>query len=423
MFKPTTNLIPFNVPFDNTEAFNGIMSSRFDANKLFSGKYAAKVRSHFLENYGAEEVVLTSACTRALELAALLLKLKPGDEVIVPAYTYVSSANAFEMFGAMVRFCDSCSDSPNMDIQHLETLITPQTKAVVVVHYAGVSVDMEALQRIIHKHKLILIEDAAQAVHAFYKGRPLGSFGDLATFSFHETKNVTCGQGGALLINNPKFVERATVLKNVGTNRHRFMLGLEDKYTWIDSGSVFNLPELCCAYLYPQLAHVQEITHKRRQLWLHYYKRLVLFQKRGHFQLPRNQENNEHNGHIFYLVLNSRTERDQLLQYLKERGVIATFHYLGLHQSPYFTQKYGHGEALPNAEKFSDQLLRLPLFYDLTTQEQNYVIQAIADYFKVKQVQFGPMERIGARVASSLASLPIASLAEALMCSSGDFFA
>lgn len=381
MFKPTTNLIPFNVPFNATEAFNNIMTSGFDSNKLFSGKYAAKVRNHFIDNYGAKEVVLTSACTRALELAALLLELKPGDEVIVPAYTYVSSANAFELFGATVRFCDSCPDSPNMDIRHMETLITPRTKAVVVVHYAGVSVDMEQLVKIVKKHQLTLIEDAAQGVHAFYKNKPLGSFGDLAAFSFHETKNVTCGQGGALLINNQNFVERAIVLKNVGTNRHRFMLGLEDKYTWIDSGSVFNLPELCCAYLYPQLANVEAITFKRKQLWMHYYTHLRRIQKKGHFLLPEFSANNEHNGHIFYLILNTGNDRDALLQYLKEHGVIATFHYVGLHQSPYFTKKYGTQAALPNAEKFASQLLRLPLFYDLTQQEQDYIIRCIADYY------------------------------------------
>ena len=427
MFKPSTNLIPFNVPFNGTADFNGIMASSFDPNNLFSGTYAAKVRNHFKENYGCKEVILTSACTRALELAALLLELKPGDEVIVPAYTYVSSANAFELFGATVRFCDSCADSPNMDIHHMETLITPRTKAVVAVHYAGVSVDMDALHQIIQKHGLVLIEDAAQGVHAFYKDKPLGSFGDLATFSFHETKNVTSGQGGALLINNPKFVERAIVLKNVGTNRHRFMLGLEDKYTWIDRGSVFNLPELCCAYLYPQLENVQAITQKRQDLWMHYYNRLHIFDKQGHFTLPQIPESNEHNGHIFYLILNSGAKRDELLQYLKERGVVSTFHYIGLHQSPYFTKKYGKVAALPNAEKFSGQLLRLPLFYDLTTREQNYIVRCIGEFFDVQvkqqKVLFGPMERVGVKVASTLLSLLNPTLTEAAVFTSGELFA
>lgn len=423
MFKPTTELIPFNVPFNATEAFTGIMAARFDSHKLFSGKYAEKVRAYFTENHGAQEVVLTSACTRALELAALLLELKPGDEVIVPAYTYVSSANAFELFGATVRFCDSCPDSPNMDLQQLERLITPKTKAIVIVHYAGVCVDMDLLKQIVDRHQLILIEDAAQGVHAFYKDKPLGSFGDLATFSFHETKNVTCGQGGALLINNPRFVERATVLKNVGTNRHRFMLGLEDKYTWIDSGSVFNLPELCCAYLYPQLVNVEAITNKRKKLWARYYTQLRPLHKKGYFQLPRFSTDVTHNGHIFYLILNTGQERNELLQYLKERGVIATFHYMGLHQSPYYTKKYGPSAALPNAEKFSGQLLRLPLFYDLSYREQDYILSCLSGYFQTDMPALGPVQRLGARVASSLSALPLSTFAEALMFTSCDFLA
>ncbi|MEZ4942875.1 MAG: dTDP-4-amino-4,6-dideoxygalactose transaminase [Saprospiraceae bacterium] len=373
--------IPFNVPFDATTAFNKILTASFDATKLFSGAYASRVRAHFKENYHAGEVILTGACTRALELAALLLELKPGDEVIVPAYTYVSSANAFELFGAKVIFCDSLPDSPNMDIRHLEKLITPKTKAVVAVHYAGISVDMDKLVRMVREHGLFLIEDAAQGVHAFYKNKPLGSFGDLAVLSFHETKNVTCGQGGALLINNPKFTDRAIVLKNVGTNRHRFFLGLEDKYTWIDSGSVFNLPELCCAYLYPQLANVAAITQKRVQLWQQYYDALLPLAENGHFTLPTLHKYNKHNGHIFYICLKSKNERDQVLQYLKKGGVTATFHYAGLHQSPYYTQKYGEQPPLPNAEKYADQLLRLPLYATLTSTEQEYVLQLLKKYF------------------------------------------
>ncbi len=379
---PVPNLtIPFNVPFDGIAAFNKILTSSFDATKLFSGDYAARVRAHFKENYHAAEVVLTGACTRALELAALLLELKPGDEVIVPAYTYVSSANAFELFGAKVIFCDSLPDSPNMDIRQLETLITPKTRAVVVVHYAGISVDMDKLCKMTRERGLLLIEDAAQGVHAFYKNKPLGSFGDLSVLSFHETKNVTCGQGGALLINNPEFIDRAIVLKNVGTNRHRFFLGLEDKYTWIDSGSVINLPELCCAYLYPQLVDVVSITSKRVQLWHHYYDALLPLAQSGCFTLPKLHKYNTHNGHIFYICLTSKNERDALLEYLKNHGVVATFHYAGLHQSPYYTKKYGKQAPLPNAERYSDQLLRLPLYATLTAPEQNYVLQMVKQYF------------------------------------------
>ncbi|MCB0532990.1 MAG: dTDP-4-amino-4,6-dideoxygalactose transaminase [Lewinellaceae bacterium] len=382
--------IPFNVPFDATAAYSQILSTSFDATKLFSGVYAAKVRAHFLESCQAKEVVLTGACTHALELAALLLKLQPGDEVIVPAYTYVSSANAFELFGAKVIFCDSLPDSPNMDMAQLESLITPKTRAVVVVHYAGISVDMDKLLKLTRERGVLLIEDAAQGVHAFYKNKPLGSFGDLAVLSFHETKNVTCGQGGALLINNPKFIDRAIVLKNVGTNRHRFFLGLEDKYTWIDSGSVINLPELCCAYLYPQLVDVAAITQKRVQLWQNYYDALLPLAKDGCFTLPALHKYNKHNGHIFFICLNSKSDRDDLLGYMKDQGVIATFHYAGLHQSPYYTQKYGEQPRLPNAEKFSDRLLRLPLYAALTATEQDYVVKMLRQFFERQKGQTKP---------------------------------
>lgn len=374
--------IPFNVPFDSTGAFNEIMAASFDSKRLFSGKFAGKVKAFFKEHYPSEEVVLTSSCTNALELAALLLELKAGDEVIVPAYTYVSTANAFDLHGATLKFCDSCHRSPNMDLDQVEALITPRTRAIVAVHYAGFSVDMYRLLEIVRKHHLILIEDAAQGIHAFYDGRPLGSFGDLAVFSFHETKNITCGQGGALLINNKSFAERATILKNCGTNRHKFLLGLEDKYTWIDTGSVFNLPELCCAYLYPQLLHLDSITRKRKQQWMHYYTHLLPFQYEGIFSLPVLHELNNHNAHIFYIVLKSGSERDRLLLCLKERGIVATFHYVSLPSSPYIQKKYQTEPQLPNAEKFTHQLLRLPLYHELSLSEQDYILRCIADFFQ-----------------------------------------
>ncbi|MBK6929601.1 MAG: dTDP-4-amino-4,6-dideoxygalactose transaminase [Saprospirales bacterium] len=411
--------IPFNKPFDCTAAFHELIAASFDASKLFSGVYAAKVREYFKKNHGAEEVVLTSACTRALELAALLLDLQPGDEVIAPAYTYVSTANAFELYGGKVKFCDSAPDSPNMDLSQLETHITPKTRAVVVVHYAGFSVDMYALLQIVRKHNLILIEDAAQGIHAFYDGKPLGAFGDMATFSFHETKNVTCGQGGALLINNKAFAERAIVLKNCGTNRHRFMLGLEDKYTWIDSGSVFNLPELCCAYLSLQLTDIEAITNRRKQLWTYYYTQLLPFQ--GLFKLPKLNPNNDHNAHIFYIVLPDGNERDALLHYLKTRGIISTFHYLGLHSSPYYTGRYGEQAPLPHAEKFAKCLLRLPLFHEMTFQEQAYIVRHIGEYFEQKlQTKTRPAKQLVGRVASHLIGLPLLGLLEEF-CLNGFF--
>lgn len=373
--------IPFNIPLNNDTTFGSVLPQAFECGSLFKGRYASKVHQFFKEQYGAQEAVLTASCTNALELAALLLDIKKGDEVIIPAYTYVSTANAFELRGARLRLCDSAANTPNIDLQKLETLITPKTKAIVVIHYAGICIDMYRLKEIAQKHNVYLIEDAAHAIDAYYDSRRLGSFGDLSAFSFHETKNVTSGQGGILLINNKELVERARILRDCGTNRHNFYLGLVDKYTWIDVGSVFNLSELCCAYLYPQLANLRFITQKRLQLWNNYRDALLPLQKKGLFQLPVVSDLCEHNAHIFYLTLKNRKERDRLLLYLKERGVVATFHYSGLHQCPYYQGKYKRTK-LPNAEMYSGNLLRLPLYFDLSFEQQAYILECIGDYFE-----------------------------------------
>lgn len=376
-----TMTVPFNVPVNNDSTFGTVVPQSFECGSLFKGRYASRVHQFFKEQYGAQEAVLTASCTNALELAALLLDIKKSDEVIIPAYTYVSTANAFELRGAKLRLCDSAADTPNIDLQKLEALITPKTKAIVVIHYGGISVDMYRLKEIARKHNVFLIEDAAHAIDAYYDSRRLGSFGDLSTFSFHETKNITSGQGGVLLINNKEFVERARILRDCGTNRHNFHLGLVDKYTWIDVGSVYNLSELNCAYLYPQLANIEFITQKRKQLWNNYRDGLSRLQKKGLFQFPFVSDLCEHNAHIFYIILKSRKERDSLLLYLKEQGITATFHYSGLHQCPYYQGKYKRIK-LPNAEKFSGSLLRLPLYFDLSFEQQAYILECIGDYFE-----------------------------------------
>lgn len=373
--------IPFNVPVNNDTAFGSVLPQSFDCGAMFKGRFAARVYHYFMEAYQSEEVVLTASCTNALELAALLLDLKKGDEVIIPAYTYVSTANAFELRGAKLRLCDSAPNTPNLDLNKLEALINAKTRAIVVIHYAGISVDMYRLKEIAQKHKVMLIEDAAHAIDARYDGKLLGAFGDLSTFSFHETKNITSGQGGVLLINNPDLANRARILRDCGTNRHNFHLGLVDKYTWIDVGSVYNLSELCCAYLYPQLANLDTITLKRVQLWNNYYQSLQYLEDRGVLKLPYLPDGCEHNAHIFYISLKSQAERDRLLLYLKERGIIATFHYSGLHQCPYYQQKYKK-TTLPNSEKFSGCLLRLPLYYDLGFDQQAYILECIGEYFQ-----------------------------------------
>lgn len=384
--RPAT--IPFNVPVNNQSTFGEVLSQCFDCSALFKGRFASRVYQYFKEEYKAAEVVLTASCTNALELAALLLDIKKGDEIIIPAYTYVSTANAFELRGAKLRLCDSANNSPNIDLQHLETLITPKTRAIVVIHYGGISVNMYRLKEIAQRHNILLIEDAAHAINAHYDSKRLGTFGDLSTFSFHETKNVTSGQGGVLLINNPELVHRARILRDCGTNRHNFLLGLVDKYTWVDVGSVFNLSELCCAYLYPQLANIDTITQKRIALWNHYRDGLLHLQAKGLLQMPFVSALSDHNAHIFYITLKNQAERDRLLLYLKSRGIIATFHYSGLHQCPYYQDKYKK-TSLPNAEKFAGNLLRLPLYYDLTFEQQDYILECVGQYFR-DQKRFRP---------------------------------
>lgn len=373
--------VPFNIPFNNKLNYQEVIPGALDCTSLFKGKYAGRVTEFFKEYFEAPEVVMTASCTNALELAALLLEIKKGDEVIIPAYTYVSTANAFELRGAKLRLCDSLNYSPNIDLNKIESLITPKTKAIVVIHYGGVSVNMYKLQEIAQRHNIALIEDAAHAIDAYYDGKRLGTFGDMATFSFHETKNITSGgQGGMLVINNDKYAGRARILRDCGTNRHNFHLGLVDKYTWVDIGSVYNLSELNCAYLYPQLINIETITQKRLELWNNYYQALKVLQDSGYLKLPFVSDLNEHNAHIFFITLNNQPERDRLLRYLKERGVLATFHYSGLHQCPYFQKRYPKTE-LPNAEKFAGRLLRLPLYYDLSYEQQAHVLRCIGDFF------------------------------------------
>ncbi|MEQ1744927.1 MAG: dTDP-4-amino-4,6-dideoxygalactose transaminase [Saprospiraceae bacterium] len=385
--------VPFNVPFDNQRHFRSVIPSDFDLGSLFKGKYAHQVSKFFQNRYQPADVVLTASCTNALELAALLLNLKKGDEVIVPAYTYVSTANAFELRGATIVLCDSAASTPNMDLDHLETLIGPKTKAIVVVHYGGVSVDMHRLTALAKRHQVVLIEDAAHAIDAYYDNTLLGTFGDLTTFSFHETKNVTCGQGGALLINKPEFVDRARILRDCGTNRHNFILGLVDRYTWVDIGSVYNLSDLNCAYLAPQLHHIEMITQKRIRLWDNYYQLLTPLQDSGLLSLPIVGDRCRHNAHIFHLVLASQTERDRLLEFMRNRGIATTFHYGSLHLSPYYQKKYGN-TTLANAEKFAACLLRLPLYFAMDVGEQIKVLKGVSDFLGHKATSKPKLDRI-----------------------------
>ena len=344
------------------------------------GEFTKKCHAFFESRYGFKKALLTTSCTDALEMAAILLDIKPGDEVIMPAYTFVSTANAFVLRGAKIVFADSYPGNPNMDPQQIEALITPNTKVIVPVHYAGVACDMDRITDIAAKYNLFVVEDAAQAIDSFYKGRPLGSIGDLAAFSFHETKNIISGEGGMLAINEGRFIERAEIIREKGTNRTKFYRGEIDKYGWVDIGSSFLPSDIIAAFLYAQLEHLDEIQRKRKKIWNNYYDGLKNLAYKG-IGLPVIPDYATNNAHLFYIVCQNLNERTRLINYLKEKSVNAVFHYLSLHKSPFYHAKHGLRE-LPNTDKFSDCLVRLPFYYNLTESDQALVIDAINSFFK-----------------------------------------
>ena len=372
--------IPFNRPFltgKETEYIRqAVESGKISGNGLFTQKC-----QHFLEErYGFPKVLLTTSCTDALEMAAMLSEVGPGDEVIVPSFTFVSSAVAFVRQGAHIVFADSRADHPNLDLERVEALITPKTKALVVVHYAGVACDMDRAMELARKHNLLVIEDAAQAIDATYKGRPLGGIGHFGCFSFHETKNIIAGEGGALVINDERFARRAEIIWEKGTNRAEFFRGEVNKYGWVDVGSSFLPSEIIAAFLYAQLEQLDKIQAKRKALWATYAQGLGPLADQGIIILPSIPDYASNNAHMFYLVCRSLPERSALIAHLKRAGILAVFHYLSLHKSPFYAAKHD-GRELPNANRFADCLLRLPMFYDLTVdQVQEVCSQIIAFY-------------------------------------------
>ena len=320
----------------------------------------------------------------------MLCDLKPGDEVIVPSYTFVSTALAFLREGAKVVFADSMQRNPNLDAETLEALITPRTKVIVPVHYAGVACDMDAIMAVAEKHNLLVVEDAAQAIDSYYLSRkskvesqkPLGGIGHLAAFSFHETKNITAGgEGGLLVVNDERFVRRAEIIWEKGTNRAEFFRGEVNKYGWVDMGSSFLPSEVNAAFLWAQLENIEDIQAKRKTLWEKYYERLAPLAAKGAFTLPDIPEYATNNAHMFYIVLPSLEARTALIKYLKESGVGAVFHYLSLHSSEYYKDKHD-GRALPQCDRYADCLVRLPLFYDLTIEEVNHICDLIDTYYQ-----------------------------------------
>jgi len=367
--------IPFNKPLvtgEEAEYLNQVIK-----NGKFSGdgEFTRKCSKILEQKTGCQKAIMTPSCTAALEMASLLCNLRPGDEVIMPSYTFVTTASAFALRGVEIVWCEIRADTKNIDETQIEALITPRTKAVVVVHYAGVACEMETIVDICRKHNLFLVEDAAQAIDCYYKGEPLGKFGDLAALSFHETKNLQCGEGGALLVNNPEMVERAQLVRDKGTNRIHFNRGLVDKYTWVDLGSSFLVSELQAAFLYPQLLKSGEIDRNRLETF-NLYNRLLSNQLPP-AKLPIIPPGITHNGHMFYMLLESHRQRKKLIEYLDENGIMAIFHYVPLHKAPFWKGKYDH-ISLPVTDRVSETLLRLPLYYGMEPGEVEYIAGRIS---------------------------------------------
>lgn len=372
--------IPFNKPYlTGKEAhylYQAVYSGKISGNGLFT----KRCQAYFEQNYGIQKALLTSSCTDALEMSSLLMDLVPGDEVIMPSYTFVSTSNAFVLRGARIRFVDSYSDNPNIDPSQIEALINEKTKAIVVVHYAGIACDMDPIVAIAKKHNLFVVEDAAQAIDSFYKGRALGTIGHFSTFSFHETKNIISGEGGLLGVNDERFVNRAEIIWEKGTNRAAFFRGEVDKYGWVDVGSSFLPSEIVAAFLYAQLENLESIQNRRKAIWNAYWEGLQPLAEAGQVQLPTIPDYASNNAHLFYLVCKDVEERSALIAHLKAANIMAVFHYLSLHKSPFYKDKHD-GRELPNTDRFSDCLLRLPLFFELTDVEVDYIVETIKQFY------------------------------------------
>ena len=375
-----TYRIPFNRPTVLPEAVGCVTQALYSGRLSGNGPYTHECESRLKEITGAHTALLTNSCTSALEMAALLLGGQPGDEVVVPSFTFVSTANAFAMHGLTPVFADCRPDTLNVDEATIAPLIGPRTKAILVMHYAGVACEMDSLLSLARRHGLMLIEDNAHGLFAKYKGRPLGSFGGLATQSFHETKNVTSGEGGALLINDPSQVERAEVLREKGTNRTRYFRGEVDKYTWVDLGSNYLLSELQAAYLLTQLRAWDVVQAKRAAIWQRYDAGLREWAQTNGAARPTVPSYCEHPSHLYYLLLPSESVRSRLIEHLKRHGILAVFHYVPLHLSPMGRRLGGVEGACPVTEHVSERLLRLPFYTDLSIDDQNDVIEAVRQF-------------------------------------------
>jgi len=368
--------IPFNRPFltgkETTYIEQAVNSGKISGN----GEFTKRCHQFFEQKYGFKKCLLTTSCTDALEMAAILIDIKAGDEVILPSFTFVSSANAFILRGATIVFADSYQDNPNLDPSLLENLITSKTRAIVVVHYAGIACDMDVIMEIAERHSLFVIEDAAQSIDSYYKGKPLGGIGHLGTFSFHETKNIISGEGGMLVVNDDRFIERSEIIWEKGTNRSAFFRGEIDKYSWVDIGSSFLPSEVIAAFLYAQLENLEQIQKTRMKIWDRYFESFSIVSKHLKIGLPNIPDYATNNAHMFFLICSGQEERDVLIGRLKKNDILSVFHYLPLHKSPFYKDKHD-GRNLPNSDRFSNCIIRLPFFYSLLKKEQLEIINSI----------------------------------------------
>lgn len=391
--------IPFNKPFLTGKEAHYIYQAVYSGKLSGNGVYTKKCQNFFEKQYGFKKALMTTSCTDALEMAAILCDIKPGDEVIAPSYTFVSTVLAFVRQGAKIVFCDSCKDNPDIDPDRIEALVTPRTRVIIPVHYAGVACDMDRIMDIARRYNLLVVEDAAQAIGSYYKGRPLGSIGHFGCFSFHETKNIIAGEGGLLTINDERFIRRSEIIWEKGTNRSEFFRGEVNKYGWIDTGSSFLPSELISAFLWAQIENIDTIQARRKAIWEQYYAGLSPIADKGLITLPDIPAYATNNAHMFYIVCRSLEERSAFIAHMKQNGIQAVFHYLSLHRSGFYLthpdsrpdncqeiERVGDEEQvvglhLPNCDHFADCLVRLPLFYELTDEEVKRILDSCHSFF------------------------------------------
>lgn len=374
-------MIPFNKPYCSGKEKEYMLDVCRSMTMSGNGDFTKKCHAFFEKKYGFKKCLLTTSGTDALEMCSMLCNLQPGDEVIVPSYTFVSTALAFMRDKANIVFADCGESSPNITIDTIKPLVTSRTKVICVVHYAGVACDMDPIMEFATEHGIIVIEDAAQAIDSYYKGRPLGSIGHMAAFSFHETKNLSCGEGGMIAINDERFIRRSEIIWEKGTNRAEYYRGMVNKYGWCDLGSSFLPSEFNAAYLWAQIEEMDHIQEKRKQIWNTYYNIMsnsATFPKS--IQLPWLPSYATNNAHIFYLTCDSLNTRTRLMKYLQENGVQSTFHYIPLHSSIYAKEHFNNIPALPQCDKYGDCLVRLPLYYELSIEEATYIAKLICNF-------------------------------------------